>query len=718
MNNQISKLNNLLEEFYDVNPFQLYTMMKYCNDNKLYKLGTFFEKYLPIMNVSALYLMFVFYVETFNYDKAYKIGIRLINSPTLSSVYDELFDRLMCCVEHVKDTYLHPFSRINSIRQKAGIVTFTITTCKRYELFVKTMNSFLNCCKDIDLISRWICVDDNSSDLDRKRMKENYPFFEFVFKDKSTKGHPKSMNILRDMIRTPLYFHIEDDWHFICERPYISDCIKVLSESETYSQCLLNRNYSEIASNRIKGGYVKYTNEFNSIGFNSIESVPIRYRVHEYYTNDEEKNAFIQKYGNVSSCAYWPGFSFRPSLVRTDVLRKVGPFNETIKHFELEYSWRVQKLKYDSVFLDSIHCLHTGRLTTEIHDNSKLNAYILNDEKQFDDKTSLGYETYVINLKRREDRWNVFKQKNRDINVIRYEAIDGNELKSSVQLQRIFDGNDYRMRKGMVGCAMSHIDLCIKLLNSNCNMYCILEDDAELASNFALAFNTLIQSISNVDWDIIYLGHHLYPQYITSETYDINTPPRIEKWNKERSLLQSLGGTTGYLINKKGANKLLQFINTHGMKNGIDTMQQKSADELEIYYYMPHLVKADCYNINLNADSDIQKCFDSLSETIESRINQELKFYENSNHIHTSECCYEDIDTKYRTYNVILYDNTVENVLKLSHSIKTKTQYFYYTLNNQFLVIIKQPTSHHLNNRYFDRLKKNGVYDIQDCFRQ
>ena len=39
-------------------------------------------------------------------------------------------------------------------------LTFTITTCRRRELFERTMDSFLENCLDHHLISRWICVDD------------------------------------------------------------------------------------------------------------------------------------------------------------------------------------------------------------------------------------------------------------------------------------------------------------------------------------------------------------------------------------------------------------------------------------------------------------------------------------------------------------------------------------------------------------------------------
>ena len=41
-------------------------------------------------------------------------------------------------------------------------ITFVSTTCKRLDLFIITMDSFLNFCKDIYIIDRWLCIDDNS----------------------------------------------------------------------------------------------------------------------------------------------------------------------------------------------------------------------------------------------------------------------------------------------------------------------------------------------------------------------------------------------------------------------------------------------------------------------------------------------------------------------------------------------------------------------------
>ena len=71
---------------------------------------------------------------------------------------------------------------INSLinQQANSNLTFTITTCKRFNLFQQTMDMFILNCQDVHTISEWLCVDDNSSQEDRSKMQSLYPFFKFI----------------------------------------------------------------------------------------------------------------------------------------------------------------------------------------------------------------------------------------------------------------------------------------------------------------------------------------------------------------------------------------------------------------------------------------------------------------------------------------------------------------------------------------------------------
>jgi GR25 family glycosyltransferase involved in LPS biosynthesis len=447
-------------------------------------------------------------------------------------------------------------------------------------------------------------VDDNSSEEDRVKMKEKYPFFEFYFKTPQEKGHPRSMNIIRDKVKTPYIFHMEDDWQFISKRKYISECMDVLSQSDKFGQCLVNRNYAETERDfKILGGIENKTN------------AGTRFFIHEYCATEEELNNFNIKYGNSPNCAYWKHFSFRPSLLIKHILTNLGAFDEKVSHFEMEYSSRYSQAGYLSTFLDDIYCLHIGRLTSERFDPEKTNAYVLNDEKQLfgKEEPQPSFKTYVLNLDRRPDRMESFRKsiEGIDLQYERFSAIDGSKLTPNKQLQRIFEGNDYNMREGMVGCAMSHVKMYIELINSKYDFFCILEDDVTFVPDFLQKFKYTCDNLPK-EWDICYLGHHLWKKFKTADYYDKEAYPIFEKWSTKQSLKYSMGGTGGYLISKNGARKFLEILNKVGMLNGIDTMQQKSADLMNIYYCKPHLIYSDCCTPEKTSDTDIQYNYKSL----------------------------------------------------------------------------------------------------------
>ena len=699
-------LDNLLKSFLysrDINTAK--KIMDYCIQEKMYAIGLILGKYISELfnDINILTNLALCAYMSKEYKVCYDTYERLLEFNIIDmNTVDILLTNQIKCITHIADQYIYYspeiVERLVSAKAKQfPTITFTVTTCKRYDLFEKTMNSFLNCCVDIDKIDTWLCVDDNSSDEDREKMKKNYPFFEFYFKTKNEKGHPQSMNIIKKKVKTPYIFHIEDDWKFFSRRKYITECLEIIGTNPSIGQCLINKNYAEVESIKIVGGFFSLTNTGK------------RYYIHEHCATREEYDIFNKKYGGLNNCAYWPHFSFRPSLLRTEVLHKLGDFNETIGHFEMDYSYRYRNNGYISAFLEGLYCLHIGRLTTERHDNTRANAYILNDEKQFSEKVpslNLNMKTYVINLDRRPDRWEAFQkhEEPKYLNYERFSAIDGSKLENGEQLQRIFDGNDYNMREGMVGCAMSHIKLYIELVNSSYEFFCIFEDDIEFVPNFKEKFLHLYKNLPP-DWDMCYLGHHLWNK--SEEYFDKTALPTSERWDTIKSLKYSIGGTGGYIISKKGANAMLEFINVVGMTNGIDTMQQKAADTLHIYYCKPHLIYSENYTQNNKCDTDIQYNLNSLTIHIEKRLLQEEEFYSKfTNIVKTSvEPNFESLK------EVTFYTGTnIRDALK-------KCKKPCYTLNYRVMIIVPEPNEKILNERYFERLKKSGVYNIDDALR-
>jgi len=308
------------------------------------------------------------------YGEAFSVGNNLLKKNLPEYERKKIEKNRDLSIEYIMESYTkYPAKKISEIRGNnvdTKNIIFTITTCKRYDLFHKTVNSFINCCEDVLKIDKWLCVDDNSSAEDREKMQKLYPFFEFIWKGEEQKGHVQSMNIIYERIRDYKYAcHMEDDWSFFETRNYLTESINILESESKYGQLLFNVNYAQRSSCRkIAGGFVKYVD-----GIRIVE--------HEYYPSGAEYDNFISRNAGRSTQAYWPHYSLRPSVLRVNALKDIGDYLNETGHFEMDYAKRYVEKGYRSAFLDTICSYHIGKCTWEKGDNS----YSLNGVKQFND---------------------------------------------------------------------------------------------------------------------------------------------------------------------------------------------------------------------------------------------------------------------------------------------------------------------------------------------
>ncbi len=566
--------------------------------------------------------------------QAFDLFDRALNKSSITPLdLHNLTARMNTIIPHLRPMYVsyphHIVQRIINQEPAMDMVTFTVTTCKRLDLFIPTMNSFLNCCLDLHLISRWILVDDNSSEDDRRMMKKMYPFFTFIFKGPEDRGHPRSMNLLRKAVVTPFVFHMEDDWLFVAQKNYISDCLNVLSSSPKIAQCLVNRNFAETEKDNIKGGFLRYSPDH------------LRYVEHQYIEDQAAYAEFMKTAG--PNVAYWPHYSFRPSLLRRAVW-DAAPFREDPCHFEMEHSKVLHKQGWISAFLPATYSLHTGKLTSEKH-SDKPNAYTLNqtsqfgsstaDEKKPIEKPSFGaprLETwcnltitdldediknrirsievapvkhhigrYVINLDRRQDRFDTFCKT--WAGVERFSATDGESLRLTPAQVRLWGMNDHNWSKGIMGCAYSHLRLWQQLLNSSSSAYFILEDDTERTDN-SDSIHAVLDPSFDLDYDILFLGY--------SERNHAWSPPDagnasfVQLKSTAVAMSMFLGGAFAYLISRRGAAKMMAMVNSAGMINAIDTLMLRLCDCGNVFWAANAMAKSRLANFDTAADSDIQ----------------------------------------------------------------------------------------------------------------
>jgi GR25 family glycosyltransferase involved in LPS biosynthesis len=554
---------------------------------------------------------FKFYSDLFNKDTD-------ANKLQLFYSFDDLIHNIASKNELIEENMINLWNKLfeacRLLLTKPSTLNFTLkkqkqhifisfTTCKRLDLFKETVYSMLNHWNDIDKIDYWFCVDDNSSDEDRKQMKTLFPWINFYMKPEEEKGHRNSMNIIYNKLKKikPTYWiHMEDDFLFHKKLYYIYDSISALNNQHcidnNVKQILFNRNYGEIVENYNSKGHI--INEYNS---------------------DIVLHKHCNGQFNYTNCHYWPHYSFRPSLIDVKTILELGNFDSDNKFFELDYAKKWTKSGYTSAFFNRITCRHIGRLTSDRNTKAVKNAYDLNNEEQFFEKTKKKSKNKIkiVNLERREDRKKETIRKfiEADIKTDDYEfikAVDGKLLEPNSRLKHLFHNNDFGSRRGVIGCALSHFNLWFQLLNDSDNeYYIIMEDDFTLSKKFKQQFEMLQTNNEFSKRDVLFLGYSMfqknrqtYFQRYNSESDTINIEPL------DRKLY--IGGYFAYSINKNGAKNLIDYIEKNGIKHGIDYLN-KFMPNLDSYECQPQIVFSEWNENGKQIDSDIQNIYESIN---------------------------------------------------------------------------------------------------------
>lgn len=217
---------------------------------------------------------------------------------------------------------------------------------------------------------------------------------------------------------------------------------------------------------------------------------------------------------------------------------------------------------------------------------------------------NLKYRTYVINMDKDVERYNKIASyyHNSDLSDLpleRYSAVVGKNVEPSDWLtddaindfkQVLNNGyrtHHYQLTYGGIGCFLSHYNLAKQLLGEkkNVDAYIVFEDDTAIPRNLLSHIERNISELPE-DWD-----------YLMFYTIRANGEPVTNKLNK----LKSFWGLNGYIINKKGARKLVEETNTNKIDGQIDSylsrmIQQK---KMNVYATKKHLVKSNAQDTNI-----------------------------------------------------------------------------------------------------------------------
>jgi GR25 family glycosyltransferase involved in LPS biosynthesis/glycosyltransferase involved in cell wall biosynthesis len=558
------------------------------------------------------------------------------------------------CVPAIQDRFAeYPADLVDQIHRRGSStdseVTLTITSCRRPDLFERTVNSFLRCCTDVERIGRWICVDNGSANEDRDRMRELYPFFEFVYTDPARERHADSMNRLLRTVASPFWLHLEDDWQFFWRGAYVERALAILNDDDAIAQVAFNRNYGEtVECQRIVGGAAGLT-----------RSGALRYLVHEHVESDTpDWEQHLQSLpAGALTVAYWPHFTLRPSLMRTASIKSLGPFDAGpgARHFELEFARRYMAAGLSTAFFDGINCLHTGRLTSPQPGDGRVSAYeLIGDDEhpahprviETPSVVDDALEITVVNLDRRRDRWTAFQaafNASAGSEFVercrRFAAVDGRQLSDTPELRWLFRENDFGSAHGIVGCALSHLEIWQSLANQREDQLAlVLEDDAQPCDRFDRRLAVLVHELreSHADVDIAFLG---YLATTDNPIVDFADAVRLRPIRPQRYI----GGCYAYLISGRGARKLVELAQRDGIQTGIDWFVISKAPHLCALECDPPLVRSTHAWAGNGVDSDIQHDFTPVarrpSDTRESDPDHAIKVRMLGNWCSSRELC-------------------------------------------------------------------------------
>jgi FkbM family methyltransferase len=264
-------------------------------------------------------------------------------------------DRIDKIIKQKKD-YLSGINQLD--------ITFAITSCKRLHLFIETMDKLIFHCQDFFLIKKWICIDDNSSEQDRNKMKERYPFIHFIMKTPDQKGHAKSLNILFNSIKTKYVLFFEDDWR--CNINFsIFPYVEFLEAFNKDQIIFHGRNH--------KDGYQKlamlHNKDIYNYSYNPKHPDKKLTKLLPFYEQFEKE--FNCKSDNVGF--FYPGFSLNPSIFNIEKIRNHNlQFSEESKDndcFEIKFAFECLSRGFKTSFSNILIC-HIGDISSYILNNN------------------------------------------------------------------------------------------------------------------------------------------------------------------------------------------------------------------------------------------------------------------------------------------------------------------------------------------------------------
>jgi len=475
------------------------------------------------------------------------------------------------------------------------------------------------------------------------------------------------MTPIQDIIKS-----VEDDGVFLLEidNPLCTNnnfCHKVFKQLMTCST-------QELDSRQISAGFSAW-NINNQKVVNYYKIAYLYTKIKEIIVGDKWIDHMVEGYyGHRHDQSILSVLSFRNNFPRKQ-------FQQYVAH---DYN--------EAVDLKVPFYLHRGKVLV---DNSPRPKMII-PKKEFTQSIN---EAYVINLDRREDRYKSFKEFHHYManRVKRHPACNGLTLQLTPEIKHLFRNNDFKWKKAVVGCAISHNTLW-KQLSSYSDLaysYLILEDDVRFHPQWIDIWKQASTMIPD-DADVIYLGGILPPNKDVFATV-IESVNQFFVRIKENDLFQPgqkrryfHSCNYSYILFARGAKKLQKIIEEKGIFTSGDHMIVNHMEELNIYFMRP--IVAGCFQ---DLDPRYQK---SEFNNFDRKDNFDSDLWNNNEHFDPNV---EENIKESGVHDLIMDDSNIQANTILLMLAQGKLQEFL-NLSQSFLEnIYNKCESNESNNNWF-----------------
>lgn len=117
--------------------------------------------------------------------------------------------------------------------------TFSLIAGSDPQLCERTLNSFLQCCNDVDMVGRFLVLDLALSAGDRAELSDRYPFLEFLAGSKDM-TYVDQRKRLHDAIGGRSWLHSGEGWQYFATDPLITRLSSVLQAEPDVSRVGIN----------------------------------------------------------------------------------------------------------------------------------------------------------------------------------------------------------------------------------------------------------------------------------------------------------------------------------------------------------------------------------------------------------------------------------------------------------------------------------------------